>query len=69
MIVRVEPLSAAFDAEIERGSVLVEINRRPVESIAEFRRLASAAKPGEVLTLYLYVPDLEQHQIKTVRVD
>jgi len=69
VIARVEPLSAAFDAEIERGTVLVEINRRPVDSAAEFRRLVSAARPGEVLTLYLYVPDLEQHQIKTVRVD
>jgi len=69
LIARVDPLSTAFDAEIERGTVLVEINRRPVDSVAEFRRVVGAAKPGEVLTLYLYVPDLEQHQIKTVRVD
>jgi serine protease Do len=69
VIARVDPLSAAFDVEIERGTVLVEINRRPVPSVADFRRVVGAAKAGEVLTLYLYVPDLEQHQIKTIRVD
>jgi hypothetical protein len=27
------------------------------------------AKPGDVLALYLYVPEFPQRQIKTVRVD
>ena len=35
---RVEPMSPAFDAEIERGAVILEINRRPVTSAAEYSR-------------------------------
>jgi serine protease Do len=69
LIARVEPMSASFDAGIERGTVLMEINRRPVESVADFRRLVAAAKTGDVLTLYIYAPDIPQRQIKTVRVD
>ena len=45
------------------------MNRRPVESVADFRRLIAGASPGDVLTLYIYAPDLEQRQIKTVRVE
>ncbi|HEV3139099.1 MAG TPA: trypsin-like peptidase domain-containing protein, partial [Vicinamibacterales bacterium] len=69
LIARVEPMSASFDAGIERGTVLVEINRRPIATVADFRRLVATAAPGDVLTLYIYAPDLEQHQIKTVRVE
>jgi S1-C subfamily serine protease len=69
LITRVDPLSAASDAEVERGSVLLEINRKPTPTSAEYRRIALAARPGDVLTLYLYSPDLGQRQMKTVRVD
>jgi serine protease Do len=69
LITRVEPMSSSFDSGIDRGAVLLEINRQRVESVAEFRRIARAASPGDILTLYLYSPDLEQRQLKTVRVD
>ena len=69
LITRVEPLSAAFDGGISRGAILLEINRRRVESVDEYRRLARAAKPGDILTLFLYSPDLDQRQLKTVRVE
>jgi hypothetical protein len=49
--------------------VLLEINRQRVTSVAEYRRIARAVRPGDILTLYLYSPDLEQRQLKTVRVD
>ena len=39
IISRVDPLSPAFDAEIERGHVLLEINRHPVRSVDDYRRL------------------------------
>ena len=52
LITRVEPLSAAFDAEVQRGTVLLEINRKPIGSAANIRRLAGAAArwrhPGAV---------------------
>jgi serine protease Do len=69
LITRVEPMSASFDGGIERGTVLLEINRQRIESVAEYRRIVRAARPGDVLTLYLYSPELEQRQLKTVRVD
>jgi serine protease Do len=69
LITRVEPLSGAADAEIHRGTVLMELNRTPLHSAAEYRRLAVAAKPGEVMALYLYDPSTNQRQLKTVRID
>jgi len=69
LVSRVEPMSPAFDAEIARGHVVLEVNRTPVGSVEEFARLTSAATAGDVLTLYLYVPDREQRELRTVRVD
>jgi len=69
LITRVDALSAGFDAGVDRGSVLLEINRQAVESVPDYRRLMKATHTGEILTLYLYSPDLDQRQLKTVRVD
>jgi serine protease Do len=69
LITRVEPLSPSFDGGIERGTVLLEINRQRVESVAEYHRLVRAAHPGDILTLYIYSPDLDQRQMKTIRVE
>jgi S1-C subfamily serine protease len=68
-IVRVEPLSSAFDSGLERGTVLLEINRQPVTSVADARRIIRAATTGDVLTLYVFVPDLDERQLKSVRVE
>jgi serine protease Do len=69
LITRVEGMSSSFDGGIERGTILLEINRQRIETAAEYRRLARAARPGDVLTLYIYAPDLEQRQLKTIRVE
>ena len=69
LVQRVEPLSPAADAGIERGEVILQVNRRPVASVAAFRRLVDEARPGEPIALYLYNPDLDQRAIKTVRMD
>jgi serine protease Do len=69
LITRVEPLSSAFDGGIARGTILLEINRQPVDSVADYRRIARAARRGDVLTLYVYSPEIDQRQIKTVRVE
>jgi len=69
LITRVEPMSASFDGGIERGTVLLEINRQRIDSVADYRRIARAARPGDILTLFIYSPDLEQRQLKTIRVD
>jgi S1-C subfamily serine protease len=62
-------MSASFDAGVERGVVLLEINRQAVESAADYRRLARAARPGDVLALYIYLPDIDQRRLVTVRVE
>jgi serine protease Do len=71
IVSRVEPLSPAFDADIERGQVLLEINRRPVNSIDDYRRLTAGAKSGDIFTFYLYKPELDggQRALATVKVD
>jgi serine protease Do len=69
LIARVEPMSASFDGGLERDSLLLEINRESVETVADFKRIVHGAKPGDVLVLYVYAPSLDQHQLKTVRVE
>jgi len=69
LITRVEAMSSSFDGGIERGTVLLEINRERVDSIGDYRRIARAARPGDILTLYVYAPDLDQRQLKTIRVE
>ena len=69
VILRVEPLSAAFDASLERGQLILEVNRHPVGSATDFRRLAAGAHAGDVLTLYLYLPDAAERALRTVRID
>jgi serine protease Do len=69
LITRVEPLSASFDADVQRNTVLMEINREPVRSIADYRRIARATRPGDVVALYIYVPEIDSRRVVTVRVE
>ena len=69
LVTRVDPFGPSYDAGVERNAVLLEINRQPVESAAQYRRVARAAHPGDVLALYVYYPDLDQRRLLTVRVD
>jgi serine protease Do len=69
VVTRVDPLSSAYDAGIQRDHVVMEINRRPVDSADAYSRLARAASPGEVLAVYVYMPGSEQRSIRAVRVD
>ena len=69
LVQRVEPLSVAYDGGIERGSIILEINRQPVNSVAGFRRIVGAARAGDVLAFYLYEPELDQRAIRTVRTE
>jgi len=69
LITRVEPLSSSFDSGIERGTVLLEINRQRTETAADYRRVAKTIRSGDIVALYIYSPDLDQHQLKTVRIE
>jgi serine protease Do len=69
LVSRVEPMSPAYDAEISRGAILLEINRRPVTSVGDYERLTGGARGGDVLAFYLYVPESGQRSLRTVRID
>jgi serine protease Do len=53
LVTRVEDGSAAEEAGIRRGDVIVEVNRRPVKTLADFERATRDIKKGERLTVLL----------------
>jgi serine protease Do len=76
LVTDVEPASFADDTGFGRGDVIAEINREPVNSVEEYRRVVAKLKPGDnvvfkvlrrqddkVLTVFLpgVVPS-DQHQ-------
>jgi serine protease Do len=69
VVSRVEPMSPAFDADIARGHLLLEINREPVRDIDDYRRLTGGVRPGDVLTMYFYKPELNQRALETLKID
>jgi serine protease Do len=69
LVQRVEALSPAYDAGIERGSVILEVNRQPLDSVAQLRRVLEGVEPGDPIAVYLYIPSIDQRNIKTVRLD
>ncbi|MBI2187475.1 MAG: trypsin-like peptidase domain-containing protein [Acidobacteria bacterium] len=69
VVARVEPMSPAFDAAIERGHVVLEINRQRVQNVDDYRRLTTGARAGDILTMYVYKPELDQRTLETVKID
>ena len=69
VVTRVEAMSGSFDAGVERGMVILEINREPLVSVSDYRRVARNARAGDILTLYVFAPELGQRKLMTVRVE
>jgi serine protease Do len=69
VISRVDPTGSAYQALLRRGLVIMEINKRPVTTAAEYQKVVSAARPGEVLALYVFDPSLGQRSLVTVAVE
>ena len=69
IVSRVEPMSPAFDASIERGDVLLEINRQPVQLVDDYQRAIARASPGDVLTFLSTTRRLVQRTLQTVRIE
>jgi serine protease Do len=69
IVSRVDPTGAAFAALVRRGFIIMEINRKPVRSLAGYHRIVSAASPGDVLALYYYDPTLAQRALVAVTVE
>ena len=47
LVTEVDPASFAEDVGFTRGDVITEVNRTPVNSVAEYRRAVSSLKPGQ----------------------
>jgi S1-C subfamily serine protease len=69
LVTRVAPLSPADDADLRHGDVIIEINRTPIRTAGDFRQGAAAARPGDVLTFYVYDPGTGQRTFHTLRAE
>ena len=69
IVSHVEAMSPAYDARLQQGHVVLEINRQPVRSVRDFHDMLAAAAPGDVLTCYVYQPERRQHALLTLTID
>jgi len=69
VVVRVDPAGPAFLPPLRRGFVIMEINRQPVRSVADYTRVVAAARTGDSLAFYGYDPSVGQKAIVMATVD
>jgi serine protease Do len=69
LVAEVDPLSPADAADLQHGDVIIEINRTPVLTSSDYRQVVAAARPGDVLALYLYEPETGLRALRTIRVE
>jgi serine protease Do len=68
VVSRVESTSAAYQV-VRRGLVILEINRRPVRSVAEYQRVVGALRTGDALAIFYYDPAVRQRALATLVVE
>ena len=61
--------SPALDADIERGDVILEIDRHAIHSAEDYDRAVARARPGDVIAFYVYKPSVDERRLSTVRID
>jgi serine protease Do len=69
LVTRVEPMSVSFDAELRRDSILLELNRTPIDSVVTYQRVVRTLRPGDVAALYIFVPIVNERRLVTIRLD
>jgi serine protease Do len=69
IVVRADPAGASFVPPMRRGFVIMEINRRPVRSVADLARVVAAARTGDALAFYGYDPSVGQRAFVLATVD
>jgi S1-C subfamily serine protease len=69
VVSRVDPTGSAFQALVRRGLVIMEINKRPVHTVADYQKAVSAARAGDVLAMWVYDPSLSQRSLVAVVVE
>lgn len=67
-ITRVDGTGTAYGL-LQRGMIVLEINREPVSTVADYNRIVGAAKPGTDLAFYVYDPESEQRVLIAVPVE
>jgi S1-C subfamily serine protease len=68
IVARVDPTGAARQV-LRRGFVILEVNRRPTPTMAEYQRIVGAARAGDALAIYYFDPTVGQRSLVTVIVD
>lgn len=53
VVLAIKPGEAAEEAGLQKGDVILEANKKPVENAAQFEKLISDAKKGDVVLLYI----------------
>ena len=61
LVSTVESGSAAEDAGLQRGALILQVNRHPVPSVQAFRHAIRSAKPGQKLLLLVRLGDGTQY--------
>jgi serine protease Do len=69
LVQRVEPVSAAADAGLERGQVILHVNRRAVATVAGFTQIVGQVRPGDPLAVLVYDPGLDQRVLRLLHAD
>jgi serine protease Do len=52
-VTEVEDGSFAYDLDLRKGDVIVELNRQPVNSTEDIRRIQAALKPGDAVAFHV----------------
>jgi len=66
LVVDVDPAGPARLARIRTGQLILEINRRPVTSLADYRAILSTLKPGTVAAVLVFDPLSGQRVLITI---
>lgn len=53
VVIKVEPGSPADDAEIKKGDIIKEINKKPINSIEDFNKIVSNIKKNDSVLLFV----------------
>jgi serine protease Do len=69
LVQRVEPVSAAAEAGIERGQVVLHVNRQAVTTVVALRQAVAPARAGDPVAVLVYDPDLDQRLIRILHAE
>jgi serine protease Do len=69
LVTEVDPAGPARLAQVRGKQVIMEINRRPVRSVAEYRAVVATLRPGDVAALLVYDKTTHQRSICAVELD